>query len=247
MLLGCRGAHALDINAYRLLEQPIAPQPYAEPGTRIWMNALQFVGSRTVIPLSRSKTWPPPEPRQYGFSPRSLRINWLDRGHLLHIEWGTLPTGGDNNFAWEGHVVLLVDGDRLHEIFRTVFQQYGRVGAGNDEYTRLRIAYDARRARLRFTELDEGSISERELFYQWNHRTVWQYRLRGRRLQFLRADQYAIVATERCSLAELARTLEVPQARLERLNPHFAPRAVCEVRIDDRVKALRPSHEDGIE
>jgi hypothetical protein len=246
VLCAGRPAQGLNINAYQLLERPLPSDPRFGADQRVWMNALRFTGSPTIIPLSRTRTWD--DGVQMGFAPRSLRITWLDPGRLLHVQWGTLPHDGSSWAKCEGHIVLLVDGTRLRELVRDVDLAYWRAGMGNYDSSHLRITYDAASRTLRLIKTVMGSNYERDREPdEWHHRTVWQYHVHSGQLLLLRADRYAVLADESCSLQEAAEILDEPAPKLRRLNARFTPRAPCLVRIDDRVGRFVAAREDGVE
>lgn len=157
---------------------------------------------------------------------------------------------GSGAYSWEGHVVLLVDGTSLKELFRDTFQAYGRVGMGNYEGTHLAISFDPPAATLTLNQMDEGSTwepSSKKGPSEWKHKTVWRYQLREGLLRFVGADRYASFGDNECALAKIARRLHKSAKTLRRLNPHFKAAAPCTVRITDQIGPYHPSMEDGVD
>jgi len=248
----CDPTSALDVHAYQLRQVEVTPSEARQAEhRRVWLNTLRFDGRDSEIKLSRSMAYRLGDTdARAGFDAHSLTMTWLDPDHLVHVEWATLPEPGSGSYSWEGHVVLLLEGTSLKELFRDTFQAYGQVGMGNYERTHLRIRFEASSATLRLDQADEGSTwepSSSRRPAQWKHKTVWQYQLREGALRFMRADRFATVEGNECALAKIARRLRTSTKTLERLNPHFASAAPCTARISDQIGPYHPTMEDGVE
>jgi len=248
----CDPASALDVHAYQLRQVELTPsEAQRAEHRRVWLNTLRFDGSDSEVKLSRSMAYRlGGTDMRAGFDPQSLTVTRLDPDHLVHVEWATLPVPGSGAYSWEGHVVLLLEGTTLKDLFRDTFQSYGQVGIGNYERTHLRIRLDPSASTLRLDQTDEGSTwepSSKKRPAQWKHRTVWEYQLRERALRFMRAERFATFEGHECSLAKVARRLRTSTKTLERLNPHFASAAKCTVRISDQIGPYHPAMEDGVE
>jgi hypothetical protein len=126
-----------------------------------WQNFLTFSNSDFRIPLARSSATRVTADHfeQEGFDPGSLRLCWLDEDRLLWVSWTTFSRGS-GGCRYDGHLILLIQGDQPRELFRDYFNSVARGGWASGDYETLGC-------RLR-----KGKTADYAL--QTSHRHLWR-------------------------------------------------------------------------
>lgn len=233
---------------------------------QLFENVLEFEGLKSKIRLARS-AWMRPFAtgglEQLGFDRETVKIQWLDRGRLIWVKWGTVPQG-QGRYSKQGHLILRFDGKNLKELFRDSIYAYGKSGMYDSSKFDLDIHYEPSIAALSLVRSAlQRSSSETEwpfyddqyttdqgntIYYgQSNTRTVWRYRIENEQLRFVSGERFADL-TKDYSVLAIAEALRVPSATLLRLNPNLnasehASGTLC---LDDRIGPYQHEKDDGI-
>lgn len=256
MIVLAAAADGLDLTNYTVekteLSVPADVRPCAAglDEYHLFDNFLRFAGLPSRVRLARSATWNASHDfGRAGLDFDTLKLHWLDSERLLWITWRTTPQG-NGMYTQEGHLVLLVEGEQVKELFRDSI--YAR-GSGRDGGTacHLQINYKPDRKHLTLqhthTNWTRGDDLQVDPARGDTVQSVWKYRLEKAGLRFMDGERSADFVDER-PLNQLGIGMDIPVPKLIRLNPQLKTKKIVRghVRIDDKLPEYKPEMRDGI-
>jgi uncharacterized protein len=229
----------------------------------LYNNVLYIEGLAAPIPVGRSaleRELPDTEPERVGFDPSTLQLRWLHRERLLWISWRTYSLGR-GQYSKEGHVILLIEeGNVAKEMFRDSIYANGCAGSSDCGSFSLDFTYDPAERILTLTrhttettstptsiQCDCDDCEENQNYGAFHRWDSWRYRLRKGVLQLI-GGASSVQFEGHCRVADIARLMNVPLRRLERMNGWGTAQkdAAGPVAISTKTAPYRPEHDDGI-
>jgi hypothetical protein len=232
-----------------LVRTEVAPeQVYPTFNGRCIEYSLRFVPNQTPVFLARRIVDPnheDDETRGEGFDKNSLKFQWLDPEHLLHVQWSTLNIG-NGHWTMESNLLLLNHGSDWEVIYRDTQDGCYSGGASSGFIRTYTLAYEASSRVV--TVFEKYSTRGDEGYFIT--RTEWRYSLTGNQLTYLDGSCSVDLEKQERTLEEVVKFVSghlgledaaTATAKLQELNP--------DIRVDApwtgtvRVSNGMPPHE----
>jgi hypothetical protein len=274
-LVGCstvsrQTATKLDLAAYRIERFQVTNDvSLAGSGFTAWQNNfLVFSNSNIRVPLARSAAVQFLEDTN-GFDPASLKLQWLKPDELLLISWTTFYLGS-GGYTHDGNVILQIRGGQGRELFRDHIESVARAGWGAQDMSSLEITYNDTNRIFKFTRRHTdiyGNIGTPDIQHPYPFTTmftndsgeigyisivntidIWNYKLAGSKLKFLRGNSAVDVGDDGQPVEEIVKGFNITRAALELMNPGLrGQRTVTSVVIlNEKLKPYQASDDDGL-
>jgi hypothetical protein len=155
-------AAGLDIADYDIVSIPLEVAKKDVPYLKgVRENVLHFRGTDVYVFLARNPIGAGDHWDGCGLDPETIRIEWLDEGHVMWIRWSTHPVGNGGH-RYEGHAILKVIENYGIELHRTYFNAHSAFGAGNNQRTTCTFACKTERSELSLSRTMTTQVNSEE-------------------------------------------------------------------------------------